>query len=193
MRLRRLKINQLPGIQPGFELDGIAPGVNLVTGPNAIGKSSLIRAIGFLVAPASPRDPLALSLEADFENDANLTASRNGTALVWQQQGRVIDPPALPDPESLHCYWLTMENLAAGDDDQILVEQLQQALAGGYNLRALREGVFLTQSRVGGNEGREVRRAEKKRQDIENDYQTLRKKEAQLPELVHASGRGALA
>ena len=63
MRLTRLKIQQLPGIDPGFELDKIDPGVNLVTGPNAIGKSSLIRALRYLVAPASASDPLALSLE----------------------------------------------------------------------------------------------------------------------------------
>ena len=183
MRLRRLRINQLPGIAPGFELHDIGPGINLVTGPNAIGKSSLIRAIGYLVAPASRRDPLALSLEADFENDALLQASRNGTSLVWQQQGRVIEPPPLPDPESLHCYWLTMENLAAGDDDRLLVAQLQQALAGGYNLPALREALFRTQPKVGSAEASALHQAEKQHRDVEADYRILREKEQRLPTL----------
>lgn len=184
MRLTRLKIQQLPGIDPGFELDKIDPGVNLVTGPNAIGKSSLIRALRYLVAPASASDPLALSLEAAFNNDETLTASRNGSARVWKRQGEVVDPPALPDRDSLHCYWLTMENLVrVGEDDADLIEQLQQALAGGYDLRALRGGLFERKPRVGQNEARDLRAAERHCREIEVGYGDLQKREQRLPEL----------
>ena len=184
MRLVRLKIQQLPGIDPGFELQQIEPGVNLVTGPNAIGKSSLIRALRYLIAPASASDPLALTLEADFSNGEDLTASRNGSARVWKRQGQVVDPPALPDRDSLHCYWLTMENLVrVGEDDADLIEQLHQALAGGYDLRALRCGLFERKPRVGQNETRELREAERQRREIEADYGHLRQREQRLPEL----------
>ncbi|MYH69210.1 MAG: AAA family ATPase, partial [Gammaproteobacteria bacterium] len=63
MRLKRLNIQALPGIEPGFAFEPPAAGVNIVTGPNAIGKSSLARALGYLLRDAQKSDPPALSLE----------------------------------------------------------------------------------------------------------------------------------
>lgn len=184
MKLVRLAIRQLPGIDPGFSVDSIDPGVNLVTGPNAIGKSSLVRALRYVVSPAASGDPLALSLEADFRNGEALTASRNGSARVWQRQGEVVDPPALPDRDSLHCYWLTMENLVhAGEDDQRLIEQLHQALAGGYDLKALRTGLFERKPRVGQIESKTLQDARAALRGVEADYADLQKREQRLPEL----------
>lgn len=184
MKLVRLAIRQLPGIDPGFSVDNIDPGVNLVTGPNAIGKSSLVRALRYLVAPAASGDPLALSLEADFRNGEALTASRNGSARVWKREGEVVDPPALPDRDSLHCYWLTMENLVhAGEDDQRLIKQLHQALAGGYDLKALRAGVFERKPRVGQTESKSLQDARAALRGVEADYAELQKREQRLPEL----------
>ncbi len=184
MKLVRLAIRQLPGIDPGFSIESIEPGVNLVTGPNAIGKSSLIRALRYVVAPAASGDPLALSLEADFSNGTELTASRSGSARVWKSQGEVVDPPALPDRDSLHCYWLTMENLIhAGDDDQRLIEQIHQALAGGYDLKALRAGSFERKPRVGQTESKALQEALRAMRAVETDYAQLQKREQRLPEL----------
>ena len=85
MKLTSLTIRTLPGITPGFVLDDLSQGVNLVTGPNAVGKSSLIRALRYLVGGVQRTDPPALALEAVFEHrQANPT-----------QRGRVtgIHPP----------------------------------------------------------------------------------------------------
>lgn len=45
MRLQRLRVEQLRRFREPLELDGLAPGLNLVTGPNESGKSTLVRAI----------------------------------------------------------------------------------------------------------------------------------------------------
>ena len=45
MKLRRLEIGLLPGIDKGFELKDLDDGMNVIIGPNGIGKSSLSRAL----------------------------------------------------------------------------------------------------------------------------------------------------
>ena len=61
MRLASIDIRSLPGIDP-IHLDDFQPGVNFIVGPNAVGKSSLIRALHLLLAPPRRGDPTALSL-----------------------------------------------------------------------------------------------------------------------------------
>jgi chromosome segregation ATPase len=45
MRLTRLKVEQFRQFQSPFELDDLQPGLNIMTGPNEAGKSTLVRAI----------------------------------------------------------------------------------------------------------------------------------------------------
>ncbi|MCW7542061.1 AAA family ATPase, partial [Aquabacterium sp. A7-Y] len=45
MRLKRLRIEQLRQFRQPFEITGFEPGINLFTGPNEAGKSSIVRAI----------------------------------------------------------------------------------------------------------------------------------------------------
>jgi len=41
MKLRRLAIRRLPGVPgPGFEIDGLGNGVNVIHGPNASGRAA---------------------------------------------------------------------------------------------------------------------------------------------------------
>lgn len=185
MKLVRLAIRQLPGIDPGFSVDSIDPGVNLVTGPNAIGKSSLIRALHFLVEPRKSSDPSRLNLEAGFfrEDEKHLVVTRNASDQVWTCEGKTLDPPPLPNGD-LHCYWLKMEELLdEGEDDQQLIQKLHQALAGGYNLKVLRAGVFERKPRIGQTESTNLQRARAELRAVEADYAELQKREQQLPEL----------
>ena len=70
MYLRRLRIHSLPGIEPGFAFEPASDRVNIVTGPNAIGKSSLARALRYLLAGVDGRnDPPDLHLEAELTSD----------------------------------------------------------------------------------------------------------------------------
>lgn len=184
MKLTRLEIQQLPGIDTGFTLNDLQPGVNFVTGPNTIGKSSLIRALRYLVAEPAAGDPAALALTAEFDNGGRWQVRRTGRGYQWTCDGVSTERPALPDRDALHCYWLTMENLvAAGDDDRRLVDQLRQALAGGYNLTALREGDFKPRPQFGQTEKRELDKARQGLRKIETDYNELQRQDAQLPEL----------
>ena len=55
MKLLRIKVEQLRQFRQPFELSGLMPGLNLFTGPNEAGKSTVVRAIRVLVGGSSRR------------------------------------------------------------------------------------------------------------------------------------------
>jgi exonuclease SbcC len=194
MKLTHLEIQQLPGIDPGFKLDTISPGINLVTGPNASGKSSLIRALQYLVSKDKKGDPAALSLSAQFtavNGIGEMTARRTGEQIDWQMHTDTAntDPANKPDMiarDTLHHYWLTMENLVQVEDAESsdIVARLQSEMAGGIDLIALRTQELKVGARLGAIESTELQNLRATRRAIESEYSTLSASAAQeLPAL----------
>jgi exonuclease SbcC len=189
MKLSHLEIQQLPGIDPGFKLDTISPGINLVTGPNAIGKSSLIRALQFLVSKDKKDDPAALSLSAQFtavNGDGEMTARRTGEQIDWQMHTDPANKPDIIARDTLHHYWLTMENLVQVEDAESrdIVARLQSEMAGGIDLTALRTQELKVGARLGATESTELQNLRATRRVIESEYSTLSASAAQeLPAL----------
>ena len=182
MRLRRLAIRSLPGIEPGFDFEPPGAGVNLVTGPNAVGKSSLVRALGYLLA-SERSDPPALSLEAEFESgDARWRVQRNGSQILWRRNGEVAPRPALPAADQIGRYRLSIENLLDDDDasDRELAARLRRELHGNFDLGALRPEIGARFARRDANALDDARR---ERRGVERDYVALGRQEAELPAL----------
>ena len=183
MQLKNLKIHTLPGIEPGFTFEPRGAGINIVTGPNAIGKSSLARALGYLLRGASKSDPPALSLDAEFESgESAWRVLRNGSQVAWSRDGNPASPPALPAADQIGLYRLSMESLLADDDDsdKTLAQQLRNRLRGGYDLDAVRLSL---PSRVRSLE-KNLQDAEKSLREEERKYDALERQEAEdLPRL----------
>ena len=136
MHLRRLAIHALPGIEPGFTFEPAGAGINIVTGPNAIGKSSLARALQYVLARHAT-DPPALSLEAEFESGvARWQVTRNGNQIVWRRDGEVASRPLLPGVDRIGLFRLSVENLLddSDADDKALAERLRRELHGNFDL-----------------------------------------------------------
>ncbi len=187
MKLESLKIDQLPGINPGFSLKGFSPGINIITGPNAVGKSSLIRALVYLICEPTREDPSALALNAAFEDEAvKWTVRRTAGEVAWERDGRPTEPPLLPDRDQLHCYMLSMEDLLEVDTrDARLEMELRRALAGGFDLKALRGGEpFMVTPRAGRSEAKRLSKARKEQRRVESEYAALRREEAEIPVLL---------
>ena len=183
MRLLKLDIRALPGIEPGFVFEPPDAGVNIVSGPNAIGKSSLARALGHLLA-ADRSDPPALSLEAEFEGlDARRwQVRRNGGQILWRCNGEAASRPALPSADQIGRYRLSIETLLDDDDasDGALAQRLRLELHGNFDLAALEPGLG---SRFARREARALDDARRARRAVESEHAALRRSEAELPDL----------
>ncbi len=196
MKLVRLGIQQLPGIRPGFELEGVDPAINLIVGPNASGKSSLVRALRYLVAGRNRDDPPALSLEAELEGrTGRWLVIRTGTQVVWQRDGAAAEAPPLPDPRFFHCYWLAAEDLLRSEHegDHEIALRLRRELTGGYDVDGLLgpDGPFRVGARHGGRESGALREARRGVRQVAEAYQGLQRQRERLPDLERGIEEGA--
>ena len=183
MYLRRLKIHSLPGIEPGFTFEPESDTVNIVTGPNAIGKSSLIRALKYLLADVDRRkDPPDLHLEGEFlSGDVRWTVRRTGRQIAWMRDGESAPPPALPGAGRFGLYRLSVEHLLVDDaGDWDLAAALWRMLRGGFDLDGAKRSVG---PRFGGVEARHLAEKARALRTVEGDYADLRQEEAELPDL----------
>ena len=184
MKLKRLAIQSLPGIEKGFVLDEIDEKVNLVTGANGIGKSSLIRALRYLLNETNKDDPTKLDLSAILQGkEDRWEVQRFASGITWKTAGKITDRPQLPKYREFYCYWLTLEDLLlAEQSDKHLVAELKRSLNGGFDLAALRkDDVFKATPRQGWNESKNLSRARKALKSVNAEYDETRQIEEGLP------------
>lgn len=181
MRLRSLLVRRLPGIDRDFELTGIAPGVNVVVGPNASGKSSVLRAVRALLY-AEELKGVPVDIEGVFEDAAGeLRATRSGGAIAWTRNGRPVSRPALPAHHLLGCYTLRIEDLSGVDGtDAEVAHRVGLELLGGYDLdKVRRDGPFRVKG-SGRSQAERLRRAEERLRDVLNGRDQLLSDQARI-------------
>ena len=161
MRLTKLHIDSLPGFQQPLHIDGLGAGVNVVLGPNASGKSSLIRALLAVLYPGEHSGQL-IDAEIELTTAAGLSfsARRLGDSVAWLREGEPHEAPRLPAPHLVGTYVLRLEDLlgAAANErpgrrdapkrptdrdqlDQVIAHRLDQELSGGIDLKAVRKAI----------------------------------------------------
>ena len=182
MRLVRLRIDALPGIEPGFTFEVRSARVNVVTGPNAVGKSSLVRALGYLLRGAQRDDPQALAVSAEFSSgDTRWTVRRSGAQVLWTRDGETVTPPALPGADQISLNRLGVEQLVADDrSDAELAAWLRRSLRGGFDIDEPRSEMG---SRFARAEEKALRASRRKLGDVDGEYVELRRLEGELPGL----------
>ncbi|MDE0061875.1 MAG: hypothetical protein OXP09_19650 [Gammaproteobacteria bacterium] len=183
MHLVRLRIDTLPGIEPGFIFEAPGNRVNLVTGPNAVGKSSLVRALGYVLRGARKGDPPALSLSAEFRHDeTRWNVRRSGSQVLWTRNGETVAAPSLPGADQIGLCLLSVDSLLAGEttDDELAAE-LQRSLRGGFDLDAPRVRISRN---IGRAEKKALSTARRALAEVETKYEHLRRQETELPGLA---------
>lgn len=187
MKLELLDIRTLPGIHPGFRIEEFSPGVNFITGPNASGKSSSIRALRYLLTAPSTGDPANLNLLARFENDDHAwQVQRIASHIQWEIDGQPCERPDLPSGPNLRSHLITIEDLfrLESDNERELADQLRRELHQGYDLTVLRDGRYQIQPRIGYTEQRTLRQTRDELLEVEANQREVSEQEKRLPMLA---------
>ncbi len=201
MRLTSLSVDRLPGIERPLNLE-LAAGVNVIVGPNASGKSSLVRALLALLYPHEHEGVVDVRAEFVSGEGAVLRAHRLGQDVGWERDGRSAPPPALPPYHLVGAYSIRLEDLVAaervaevtprrrgragsrtadlGSVDHAIAAVIGTALSGGVDLEAVRRGIG-SQQEAGLRLAKAVRDASAERSRLTDARSALRAREDTLP------------
>lgn len=195
MKLRGLQLYSVPGIDRPFTVEPAeqAGVINVITGRNASGKTTLLRAIRGLLYPRGYTDH-RWYVSGDFvdETGAVLRVTNTGGATTWASGEQHIAAPALPDARFAGCYLLQFEDLAGaasqgehGATEDALAEHIAQALTGGYKLKEVRD-LFPAKASRAGKLSKELQAARKHRDQVSAERVALRAEQERLQELEAA-------
>lgn len=154
MKVRSLTIEKVAGLDPrGVTLQNLDASVLLVLGPNGAGKSTTRRCLEQLLFQNHSRLRNA-DLKGVFVTDTELespefhsgfdalTAEQRGGVVRWTRGDIVVEAPQLPPPERADCYAIgARELLAAGDSERDFAAAVRREMAGGFDLREVRDDV----------------------------------------------------
>ena len=156
MKLKRLTINRLPGIDQPFEIDSPGAGVHVIFGPNAIGKSSICRAVEGLYWDDHGSTE-STSVTGQFELDGDTWwVEREGSRLRWRCAGEDRVPPSIPGSHHHRCFFLRLRDLIdpSLDGTHDIASEIRRQMSGGFDLHQIVENFF---SGVRGRHGRRQR------------------------------------
>ena len=186
MRLLRIVLRRVPGIDPPFTVDHLPDGINVVVGPNGSGKTSLRKAVAAMLWPQSELSK-RIEIESEWhDGERKLDADRQGGRVTWRADGHRVDAPAVPDAHLASCYTLGVGDLLLSDNkaDQAIAKDIRVAMSGGYDVRAVAKEQFTLAARFGAREQNayrdataayyRVRAAQRDLADEENRLASLR-------------------
>ena len=144
MKLRRLAIDRLPGINQPFEIEAAGAGFHVVFGPNGIGKSSICRAVQGLYW--EDRGPSRLtSVTGEFELDGETWwGEREGARTRWQRGDESNVSPSLPPSHNSRCFFLNLRDLIdpSRDGTADIASEIQRQMSGGFDLDRIASHLF---------------------------------------------------
>jgi DNA repair exonuclease SbcCD ATPase subunit len=199
MKLERLTIRRLPGIDRDITVEPALDRPTVITGPNASGKTSLVRALRALIHPADAPD--FVDLDARFVQDGRHWDGRAlGRAREWRCDGELrngSDGPDWPDPDQLDAFLVRADDLLdTGSTEAGIAEALRRLLAGGFDIEALlRSPVFSQPSKPRGLHQQhdkrlgELDKLERRQAALADDVDRLEQLQSQLASARRADDR----
>ncbi len=185
MKLERIRLKRVPGIDPEFTIEELSPGINVVIGPNGSGKTSFRNAVAATLWP-SAHPSKSLEIRSDWKDDErHFEASRDGGGVNWVVENSNAEAPALPPAHLEQCYTLGVSDLLLSDNsaDQAIAREIRVAMSGGYDLGEVSKKHFELKSRFGNSERKAFKSAEDRYKRVCRDQRELAAAEQRLADL----------
>lgn len=186
MILKQLKIDRLPGVDESFEIESPGTGIHIIFGPNAVGKSSICRAVKWLYwDDLGPSE--RTSVTGQFELGGGIwSAEREGSRLRWRYADELRAPPSFPASIHHRCFFLRLRDLIdpSLEGTQDIASEVKRQMSGGYDLHLVLANLFPMVSKVQGrNQRKAFNIAEKKVQEAEGKQVGLQRRADDLKTL----------
>lgn len=195
MRLKRLKIDRLPGIDEPYEIEAAGAGVHVVFGPNGIGKSSICRALEALYwGDRGPSERTYVTGEFEIDGES-WRAERDGARLRWRCEGEERMPPAVPESHHRRSVFLRLRDLLdpARDGTRDIAAEIRRQMSGGFDLAGIVADLFpAVTPRAGHRQRRDFASAARAVQEVEGRQAGLEHRAA-MREALESELEGASA
>jgi len=186
VKLKRLAIDRLPGIDRPFEIEGAGAGFHVVFGPNGIGKSSVCRAVeGLYWEDRGPSRPS--SVTGQFELDGETWwGEREGAHTRWHRGDENNVSPNLPPSHHSRCFFLNLRDLIdpSRDGTADIASEIRRQMSGGFDLDKIASDLFagVTKQRSRG-ERNDFNKAAENVQEAVGRHADLQRRADELGEL----------
>lgn len=142
LALERLHVRRAPGFDTEeIPVDGLSPGVNVIHGPNASGKTTLAKSIHWLLWPEAAADGASVRGHL-ARNGVEWRVSVDPSGASYQRDGQADGGPPLPPADHRDRYVLSLHDLLQQTtQDAAFAREIRREAVGGYDLDAAREAL----------------------------------------------------
>ncbi len=143
--INAVTLDRAPGFETtGFSLDGFSPGVNVVYGANAAGKSTLAEAIRWSLWPDESPSSATVRTELTYDGESRLIELHGGVSEHFRD-GEPADAIPVPSLDGGRRYALSLHDMLQEEtDDGEFASVIQRESTGGFNIDAVRDEFGLT-------------------------------------------------
>ena len=177
----------MPGFQRGdLALPELSPGINVIYGPNASGKTTLGKAIHHLLRPSEgPGDHVSLRASTEVNGrQIELDCDSGRIRAIDRAHSAPTDYPKLAPPDIGDRHVLALQDLIRTEHDYDLATQIVRELSGGYDVASARKQLgFSRQPTRRGKLTKELAQAEKQHQAALRRQDELIERQANLKRL----------
>ncbi len=179
--LQNINIKKMPGLPEGLpKFEELAPDINIISGPNASGKSSTARLIQQLIWHNQTHG-MEAQASVLLDNNQPWEISIESDKVSLFQDGRADEIPGLPPVEGSHRYWLALQDLVA-DEDSDTAEAIIRESSGGFDLDEVHKNLnySATVSNKNTSEFKDLERALNHYRQILNKQEHIKQQEETL-------------
>ncbi len=196
LALEEIRIVQAPGFETGgFTLDDVSPGVNIIHGPNASGKTTTARAIQDILWPSKARKHASI-LGRFSLGEETWRVEVDRQRATYQRDGQEATAPSLPPADQRDRYHLSLHDLLQEDTrDRSFAEAIARESSGGYDLAQAKGALSFSNGPTSRKkkEGKKAAKANEHYRQAQTVVNETRAAEQSLPEIERELEKARLA